>query len=194
MKPMIDETNLDVALANAKENANLLLLRMPKPLEVKESKLYQKFKRHKGSPQKKLEALYEEIESIYAYVNDFTPCKKGCDHCCYIPVSVSEVEIALIEKSQKIKRRKTIKTTRLEDNSPCPFLIGGKCSIYEVRPFACRRHVALTKTSHWCETSRCNDAEFTLLRFSEIEKSFDLIRREANSADVLEIREVFTPK
>ena len=34
-------------------------------------------------------------------------------------------------------------------NIACPFLIGGACSIYEVRPFACVNVVAVTP-SEWC--------------------------------------------
>jgi hypothetical protein len=191
MEPILEETSLDVALNNAKMNTSQLIQNLPKALEVRESKLYSKFKRHKGNPQRKLQDFYDEIESIYSYVASFTACKKNCSHCCYYPVSISEVEIKFIENGTGIKRRSSQQSFTPVKNNPCPFLQKGSCSIYEYRPFVCRRHVAMTETSHWCETSRCNDAKFSMPSFSEIEKSFNLIRREAESIDVLDIRAVF---
>jgi Fe-S-cluster containining protein len=100
-----------------------------------------------------------------------SPCRKGCDHCCYHPLVVTLIEVwALFEELRTWPERelaslryrlseahRTIKRQRLrltrwrssaEDRSdyicahiPCPFLVDHQCSVYALRPFACRHHV-----------------------------------------------------
>lgn len=68
-------------------------------------------------------------------------CKKGCSHCCHVPVMVTAMEAFYIQtktgrKANEIRRKK--ERTRKPDGSPCPFLKANSCSIYEFRPLACR--------------------------------------------------------
>jgi len=77
-------------------------------------------------------------------------CKAGCTHCCYIEIDVSRDEAAAIlafcrEKGLTVDKeyleqqvaagRKTFSAV-----SRCAFLKDNLCSIYEVRPVACRKH------------------------------------------------------
>ena len=101
--------------------------------------------------------LWDEIKSRHITDLENIACKKGCSWCCYKQVGVSPLEVFLISEHLKNKR----KTFSLEDiNSrlialdqitnglpsearmaaqlPCAFLVEGSCSIYEVRPLACR--------------------------------------------------------
>jgi Fe-S-cluster containining protein len=43
-------------------------------------------------------------------------------------------------------------------NIPCPFLIEGACSIYEVRPFICAGIVSVS-TPEWCQTLHPNNSQ-----------------------------------
>jgi Fe-S-cluster containining protein len=84
-------------------------------------------------------------------------CKQGCAWCCYMQVGVSAPEVFAI--ADYVKNVKPIsilddikmrlisldyKTNSLSANSrltvqlPCAFLVENSCSIYEVRPLACR--------------------------------------------------------
>ena len=101
--------------------------------------------------------LWEEIEE--RHITDFEDiaCKKGCSWCCYKQVGVSPLEVFLIAEHLKNKRIKIsledIKSrltaldqitngltseARLSSQLPCAFLVEDSCSIYEVRPLACR--------------------------------------------------------
>jgi hypothetical protein len=84
-------------------------------------------------------------------------CRKGCSFCCHLLVSTSAPEVLAI--AQYVRERFTdeeqaallqridavIEATagmtrdeRMDCKVPCPLLQNGECSIYEVRPIACR--------------------------------------------------------
>ena len=97
-------------------------------------------------------------------------CKKGCSHCCYMPVSANKMEVGLI--LEYIKEEKVeFSTERMnkqinfekgryknpENFSPadwvknpiedrkCMFLTDeGLCSIYSVRPLECKGHFVVS--------------------------------------------------
>lgn len=96
-------------------------------------------------------------------------CARGCTHCCHIPVAITDVEARLI--GEKIGRPPAaisgapslsevlaggvvlpgtpVSTDRYA--SPCPFLRGDECSIYQHRPIACRTQVNLDVDARLCE-------------------------------------------
>ena len=84
-------------------------------------------------------------------------CQSGCDHCCHQVVGVSAPEaLALFEHLQRTRSpaelerlkahvvmlheraRGVTSAERFSPEHPCVFLDGGSCSVYEVRPLACR--------------------------------------------------------
>lgn len=84
-------------------------------------------------------------------------CRAGCAHCCYQAVGVSAPEVFAIYRYLKRTRtpealsatldrvraadartRGLRASERLSPELPCPFLDGARCTIYEVRPLACR--------------------------------------------------------
>jgi Fe-S-cluster containining protein len=101
--------------------------------------------------------LWDEIKK--RHITDFEDiaCKKGCSWCCYKQVGVSSLEVFLIAEHLKTKRIKVSledinsrltaldrltnglpSEARLAVQLPCAFLVDESCSIYEVRPLACR--------------------------------------------------------
>ncbi|WP_158027285.1 YkgJ family cysteine cluster protein [Labilibacter marinus] len=93
-------------------------------------------------------------------------CHKGCAYCCYQPVYMTSQEALLIyefilqafdENQLKTLRSKTEKKLKKTKNLPeenkqkilhaCPFLSDGSCSIYSVRPMACRIYLSASKDS-----------------------------------------------
>lgn len=97
-----------------------------------------------------------------------TACRKGCNHCCSIPVIITSHEAESISK--KIGRpynpnpelnftpREIIRENSLENYidshpnvGPCTFQSeDGQCSIYEHRPIQCITHHSLDKTDFFC--------------------------------------------
>lgn len=71
-------------------------------------------------------------------------CKKGCSHCCHIPVSIGIVEAEIISKA--LGQKLTTKHQHSEApiiGTPCTFLKSNTCSIYQVRPLICRTHMSM---------------------------------------------------
>jgi len=102
-------------------------------------------------------------------------CKAGCDHCCHVVVGVTAPEALTIFDHLKRSRstrelarltarvvagrkrtRGLSSSERFSPEYPCIFLEDGRCSIYEVRPLACRGMNSLDATE--CET-RLRDPE-----------------------------------
>ena len=86
-------------------------------------------------------------------------CKKGCYYCCQMPVEIMEVEGLILwnyakknfsEEHRKLildRCRKQIHLPKESDEfidkftgeeTACPFLEKGLCSVYQARPMACR--------------------------------------------------------
>lgn len=101
-------------------------------------------------------------------------CKRGCHDCCYNMVNATLAEGALIashllESGTFEKHRPQLeKTAALTDSfldgddgsfrylatkTPCAFLEGGECSIYDLRPAACRTYYVATDPAN-CSPER----------------------------------------
>ena len=84
-------------------------------------------------------------------------CQSGCTYCCTFPVAASAPEILAIAAFVRERfdgERQAALNVRIEANIAatdgmdmgqrdhvrldCPFLEAGRCSVYEVRPIACR--------------------------------------------------------
>ena len=91
-------------------------------------------------------------------------CGRGCHGCCHQPIPVTPLEAAGLhwytheEMPGKIlallQTRAASSHDASENASPdptCRFLVSGSCSVYAVRPVACRRYIVLGR--------RCGDRE-----------------------------------
>jgi Fe-S-cluster containining protein len=99
------------------------------------------------------------IRQVHAACHDGhrVACRSGCTYCCMVPVAASAPEVLAIatfvrerfdEARQAALDRRVganISATEGMDMSQrdrvrldCPFLEAGKCTVYEVRPIACR--------------------------------------------------------
>jgi Fe-S-cluster containining protein len=104
--------------------------------------------------------LVKLVDQAAVEILPFTACRKGCSHCCSIAVLISDVEAQRIGEAI---RRKPVKTgafpadvPALQDKYfgvPCTFLKAGRCSIYDVRPLACRLHFNMADDSLFCSTA-----------------------------------------
>lgn len=111
-------------------------------------------------------------------------CRNGCSWCCYLQVSINIDEAILIYKyiqEEKIE----IDWEAVKDQSQygeerwmempwkerkCVFLQEGKCSIYENRPLACRKHMVASKEEDCrvCSVTGSGNTMFIIDHRSEI--------------------------
>ena len=89
-------------------------------------------------------------------------CKAGCDYCCHYRVYAYAPEVlaiaahvqqwpdlkrdALVTRLQAYVQATASMTSEQHEraNLPCAFLEQHRCSVYEVRPVACRKHHSLS--------------------------------------------------
>ena len=179
---MVDK-DVEFAIKNLRKATDLIPIR----LLNQEDRLLSRTKASKKNPLMKLGDLYSFMQKIAQPFQHLIPCKKGCNSCCHIRVDVSELEVLYIKK-HALKATKNIQEG-LVVGDPCPFLKNGGCSIYEARPFHCRRHQVFTPDNRLCALD--SDVNLEQLAFSEIDKSFAHIVLEHGNSEFSDIRTIF---
>ena len=120
-------------------------------------------------------AMYALVDEVidaftkYAEQHQKAPdCKKGCSWCCFQPVFVNSYELDTLNKYiggkfpeeeqtaiygkaiGKYSKTKALKGEQLlHSKHACPLLQNGMCSVYEMRPVACR--IYLSTNVHTCK-------------------------------------------
>jgi hypothetical protein len=112
-----------------------------------------------------VQRVNEKADELFAQTLDRTgaklACQAGCSFCCHIKVDLSAHEVLVIADFVKRKiggeelgviakraseNQELLKPLNVEQqfmtNVPCPLLKDNHCSVYPVRPLACRRHHA----------------------------------------------------
>ena len=129
----------------------------------------------------KAERITTMATSLSTLITPFTPCKDGCSHCCHMAVAVSDHEAKQISKysgrpmyteGHSIDEWDEEYTKTLQSKYTgviCPFLRDAQCSIYPVRPLACRLHHNLEATADNCKITgdRNNLPSTPVLNLSE---------------------------
>ena len=88
------------------------------------------------------------VDEFARVVEPLAACRRGCAHCCHIRVEMTQLEAerlgSAIGRAPKTRQRyMPAEEGAFGYDTPCPFLIEGECSVYEHRPFACRKHHSL---------------------------------------------------
>ena len=87
---MVEQDEKEQSRLKTKKNSEIIAHTLPPYLKLQEEQLVARFMKHNGNPFSKLHSLYEFMEELFEFVQKFSPCKKGCSHCCHIEVSISE--------------------------------------------------------------------------------------------------------
>lgn len=113
-----------------------------------------------------IDSLVNHAEAFSKIINKHTPCSNGCSHCCYMGVAISDGEAKAISRftgRQMHHKGKALEFALEYDAKqyatiPCTFLEDGKCSIYPVRPIACRLHHNLNDDASNCVVIKVLDS------------------------------------
>lgn len=114
-----------------------------------------------ASSRSKMQSLVRLADRINDAVSTNVACQgNGCSKCCYQAVTVSGIEATWIHEKtgRPIKTGVSRSIDGLQEmrsqfvGKPCPFLKEGACSIYEVRPIACRLSMSIAHSPYFCDT------------------------------------------
>lgn len=110
---------------------------------------------------------YAIADEVCEAVLPYTPCSQGCSHCCHMNVSCSRDDANRIAKHLGIKLPTPqemygqLLAEVFEEGfdkkyigQDCPFLSESRCSIYSVRPLACRTHFNVSSYSEICDLTQ----------------------------------------
>lgn len=122
-------------------------------------------------------------------------CKDGCAACCHMNVTISAIEAKQIQAVTGA-RSIALDSSRTHDPAEfggkrCPFLSESKCSIYDSRPFSCRKHVSFDTTSYWCQPERSHKHNLPMIRFDGAEEAFFEVTGRSHSGVFGDIRDFF---
>lgn len=137
----------------------------------------------------KLRKIFHLVDELSACAAPFLACQKGCASCCHMNVTISALEAEHIQRATG-RRAKQLSASKSHPSVefqgvPCPFLDEGCCSIYEVRPFMCRKHVSFDETAYWCDPQRMHTVEMPIVKFSGPEDAyFELIGPNGITGDI----------
>lgn len=88
-----------------------------------------------------LKQLYKNVDVFFEkcvnHYQEHMACQKGCSSCCMPHLSISLLEVPMIEEYLK---EYPLKKERLENQCPMLDPKNKGCRIYEVRPMVCRTH------------------------------------------------------
>lgn len=104
-------------------------------------------------------------------------CRRGCSYCCHQSVIVSSWEAKRIARFTGRAARQFRAPQRGDDlhptqrrylGIPCPFLKRGECSVYAVRPMACRMHFSMEADPAPCNIANDPGGRVALFNFRSL--------------------------
>lgn len=117
--------------------------------------LPQRISRMNARREIKLKEVLDTADQIMDHAQNFAACRKGCGHCCYVSVPITDFEAKWIGDRIDIQPAPLKQSIRRDvseysTQTPCLFLKDNSCSIYEFRPLTCRIHMNFDIDNYWC--------------------------------------------
>lgn len=168
---------------------------MPPELSNKEDRIQHKLLLDNASSRSKLRKIYNLMTELGHAAEPYVACGNGCSSCCNMNVTISQIEANLIAEKIGIKSKQLARSLTHESGefmgTPCVFLKDGSCSVYEVRPFACRKHVSFDTSSYWCDPSVASEAELPMVEYSGALGAFLYVTEKKTGGIFGDIRDFF---
>lgn len=190
-----DSKNLEQAQERSRSRLNAFMSILPKELDARDDAITDILRRENASAKSKLGKIYSLMSEVNQHLGPYVACGKGCSDCCKMNISISVVEaerlaaasgkqMAAVERPMQHVKDKFI-------GRPCPFLVDNACSVYEVRPYACRAHYSFDTNAYWCHPERANYGEMTHLEMGGVRKAYDEIVVKSRLHGFADIRDFF---
>lgn len=136
--------------------------------------------------------LLEIADRAAELVGPETPCRRGCSACCHMAVGMGSIEAQRI--ALKTGRQPQVPPpyvdTRVNVSRytgvPCPFLKENICTIYDVRPLACRIHHSLMDDAEPCNTKTNPGAKVASLNHQHFDVAAALLMADEPFGDIRE--------
>lgn len=182
----------ELDLKRQKERLQAFLDALPSDWIAEEDAFARRMRSEHASARSKLRKIYKLVDDMPAPTADHVACQgKGCSHCCKMNVTITSSEATLIGEAigrapRHIPRSVSHPTERF-GSVPCTFLDeDGACSVYNVRPLACRQHFSFFESEHWCAPESMYRVVASAVRFTgPVEALLDVERsRRGVSADI----------
>ena len=104
---------------------------------------------------KRVHYLQRATQSLANIYGPLSACRSRCSHCCHIPVKITQAEAAYLGKKScrtpAAANALAVEPVIVGYESPCPFLVDSKCSVYEYRPAVCRSHLNMDRDNLLCQ-------------------------------------------
>lgn len=130
------------------------------------------------------------VDKLASKVAEQAACKKGCSHCCYQAVAISQWEAQRISEFSGVPMGQ-VHANALRDNIvaefsgvACPFLKDDFCTIYDVRPMACRMHFNMSDDPSLCDIKNNPGASVPMFNFLPMEFAAATLLVELPFADI----------
>jgi len=185
----------DPSLASAVQRRDEYLRSLDPVLRKLEDDLPRKVRHLNASAATKLKRVFALVDELTERATNFVACAKGCSACCHMNVTISDLEARTIAEAtgrghQKLTRSREHDSGRFT-GVPCPFLENSACSIYSLRPFACRKHVSFHTSDYWCQPQRSHERELPLVRFAGAEEAYFSVTGWQDRGIIADIRDFF---
>ena len=152
LRPRSDSTTQAVA----RQKSEQIIASIPETLIDRVRKFTAAVPRSSDPTDALLSRLYQLTDEVNSYIAPKAACGKGCSHCCYIRVPITDIEAAFITKNTKIPHTKVRSSAEPPTNfysksTPCALLASnGTCSVYSTRPFSCRTYNNIDDDEWYC--------------------------------------------
>lgn len=183
------------AVAVSKARASSFIASIPQDLADREDRIGEEVLRENSSTKSKLGKLYRLVEELGKAAESFIACGKGCSACCRMNVTISSMEAGRLaqfsgKSINRVDRHIYHETSRFAGVA-CPFLVENTCSVYEIRPYACRAHVSFDATAYWCEPERAYEEGMGMVSFDGAKSAYLAVLAKVPDSRFADIRDFF---
>ena len=138
------------------------------------------------------------LDEMAGMIVPMTPCQKGCSFCCHQSLMITSWEAEQIEKLTGRQADQKVNYEWGKGNArdfmhrysgvPCTFLNNNVCSIYELRPIACRLHLSMDNSSDPCDLVNSPNARVPYFNFEDVKMALMgfLMMHDCRFADIRE--------